>query len=341
MKDGVLIVIQTTTAIQIGRNTTSRIYKFIEGCLTLSVPGHNGLRVVKSSKGILKKKQGKMKQKTNVLIAQTPKPEAWVSVSNNRQKVYGESKKIVYLDDDQEFEIELYNPTQVPYLVKIQMNGSSISRTGLVIKPGQRYYLDRFIDEKRKLVFSTYSVDDSKETEKAIALNGLVTIEFYPEQPPTYYSSGYAWIDTTRNNWGNYGGSYSTIPNIYTSNVSNSSPVFGKNTSISSIGPSSYFLNSASLSAGASFTTTSTANLSDTKSIETGRIEKGEVSKQEFGNDYGHYSYLPTTKCEYQLMPRSTKPVEVAEIRNYCSECKTRIKKKTWKFCPSCGESLD
>lgn len=288
-----------------------------------------------------------MKQQTKGYIPQSTKPEAWISVSNNRQKVYGESKKLVYLDDNQEFEIELYNPTQTKYLVKIQMNGKSISTTGLVIRPGQRYYLDRFIDEKRKLVFSTYSVETSDESKKAIALNGMVSIEFYPEEQPNYYTGGYAWIDSTRGNWGNYGQTYTTTPNTYTSNLTNN-PVFGRNTSISSTG-SSYFVNSASLSAGTSFTTTATCNLgdtivsslSDTKSIETGRIEKGEVSKQEFGNDYGHYSYGCSSKFEYQLMPRSTKPVEVSEIRSYCPECGTRVKKKTWKFCPSCGESLD
>jgi NADH pyrophosphatase NudC (nudix superfamily) len=75
--------------------------------------------------------------------------------------------------------------------------------------------------------------------------------------------------------------------------------------------------------------------------LETGRVDKGEKSQQTFGTDYGSYSAIWTYCSEYQLMPRSVKPVEVAEIRSYCPGCGTRMKKKTWKFCPNCGESLD
>jgi rRNA maturation endonuclease Nob1 len=80
---------------------------------------------------------------------------------------------------------------------------------------------------------------------------------------------------------------------------------------------------------------------SSISNIETGRIEKGKESSQSFTNDYGDYSSLVQCKSEYIILPRSLKPLEISEIREYCPSCRNRIKKKTWKFCPSCGESLE
>ena len=55
----------------------------------------------------------------------SPKPQAWIAVSNNRQKLYGTNNDLVYLDDDQEFQIELYNPTPIQYLAKIYVQESN------------------------------------------------------------------------------------------------------------------------------------------------------------------------------------------------------------------------
>jgi rRNA maturation endonuclease Nob1 len=42
---------------------------------------------------------------------------------------------------------------------------------------------------------------------------------------------------------------------------------------------------------------------------------------------------------EYKILPKSSKPVEVQEIRNYCTECGTKVK-TNYKFCPSCGNKI-
>jgi hypothetical protein len=271
-----------------------------------------------------------MKKNNTIGVSSSSTPEAWIAVSNNRQKIYGEQTGLVYLDNGQEFEIELYNPTTVSYLAKIYLNGKSISTSGLVLKPGQRYFLDRFIDEKRKLVFSTYEVEDTKEVKKAIEGNGKIRVEFYPEQTTpswfggiTYTASG--TYDPTITTGGNY---YNTNPGgtYYNANLVNTSGVgclTGSSTSYSSS------------------TSDQSVNMFMNASLETGRVEKGESSNQNFGSDYGNYSWSHTYTSEYQILPRSVKPVEVSEIRSYCPECGIRIKKKTWKFCPSCGESLD
>jgi len=271
----------------------------------------------------------------------TLQPQAWVAVSNSRQKIYGTDN--VYLEDGQEFQIELFNPTEKSYLTKIYLNGKSVSTSGLVIKPGQRYFLDRFIDEKRKLVFSTYEVEDTKEVKKAIESNGKIRVEFYPEQTPPLWYGGCTWTyygggipNTTLNNTGGIG--------TYTINTT---PLYNNGFTTTSVGTSAIY-NTSTYSAGSVSATSYSSSSSNQSldmniagSLETGRVEKGETSNQTFGSDYGSYSSSYESVSEYQIMPRSTKPVEVSEIRSYCPGCGTRIKKSTWKFCPSCGESLD
>jgi hypothetical protein len=267
------------------------------------------------------------------------RPEAWIAVSNNRQKVY-DPNKLVYLDQNQEFQIELFNPGDISYLAKIEINGKEISKAGLVIKPGQRYFLDRFIDSNKKLLFSTYEVEkNNTEVEKAIRNNGKISVNFYPE---------------TR--WGWYGGVSSntiTIPALnwnstYAARTPNTFLCTGTSTPnnlgwISTQG-SGYTTAVSTSFSNSSFTSTSnSANLPiagslSQKTKETGRIEEGGKSNQVFFNSNLNFSEVSTYSSDYQILPRSTKPVEVSEIRLYCTQCGGRIKKKTWKFCPSCGE---
>ena len=56
---------------------------------------------------------------------------------------------------------------------------------------------------------------------------------------------------------------------------------------------------------------------------------------------FGSYNSWPTNSVSIQLFPESIKPIEVSEIRTYCTECGTRMKKQTWKFCPNCGTKND
>ncbi len=289
---------------------------------------------------------------------QEPRPQAWIAVSNNRQKIYGTNQ--VYLDSEQEFQIELYNPTSIKYLAKISINGKLISYSGLVLNPGQRYFLDRFIDEDKKLLFSTYEVESgNEEVKKAIAQNGLVKVEFYAEDTAPNWYGGITWTTTTN--------TYTTPtfycqgnPTIYTAN--------GLNSLNNTTGASSYFSGISATNSGTSYTATynassdlsgvlrsssakSSSNLDNVqcyaslsseapKMMETGRVEKGSKSNQTFGSDYSKYNWAVSYTSEYHILPRSVKPVEVSEIRSYCPGCRTRVKKKTWKFCPNCGEDL-
>ena len=75
------------------------------------------------------------------------------------------------------------------------------------------------------------------------------------------------------------------------------------------------------------------------KSIETGRVEKGDESDQSFTNSYEQFNYHTSHTIKFKIEPASTKNIEVDEIRNYCSECGKK-QKKEHKFCPSCGTKL-
>jgi hypothetical protein len=274
-----------------------------------------------------------MKKHNTIGVSSSSTPEAWVAVSNNRQKIYGEKRDLIYLDDGQEFEIELYNPTTISYLAKIYLNGKSISLSGLVLKPGQRYFLDRFIDEKRKLVFSTYEVENTDEVKKAIESNGKIKVEFYPEQTPPLWYGGCTYTY--------YGGSIPTIGNNYytTGGLSNSLNISGTNL-VNTGSTTSYSSLTTGNSSYSSSTSSQSVNMSMAASLETGRVEKGGASDQSFVSENGSYSWMSSYTSEYQIFPRSVKPIEVDEIRAYCTSCGTRIKKKTWRFCPDCGNGL-
>jgi hypothetical protein len=229
-------------------------------------------------------------------------PSAHIAVNRNRLKHYDEK---VYLKNGTHFEIELFNPKKNKVLVKIHLNGVPISNSGIVLLPGQRVFLERWLDVSKKFLFESYQVEDSKEAKAAIEDNGKVRVEFYDESVGTWTPSYY-----TTNDY-----SYLTPPPFGGTTI---------NTLYSTTAPSSLI--------GGSSNTSSTSN-----SIETGRAERGETSAQSFGIDSSTYSMVYNRLTVLQLLPESAKPVEVQNIRNYCSNCGARVKNQNWKFCPTCG----
>src|SRR4051812_2130373 len=100
-----------------------------------------------------------------------PNAQAFITKGKNRLKQNGNH---VYLDNNEEFEIELFNPRTVTVMAKIKINGQLIPGGGLVLKPGQRYFLDRYLDRAKKFLFSTYEIDGGDaQAVAATALNGL------------------------------------------------------------------------------------------------------------------------------------------------------------------------
>lgn len=251
------------------------------------------------------------------------KPEAWVATQKNRQKVYKGSK--IYLEDGQEFELELHNPTKSVYLAKVLINGSHISQRGIILNPGQRVFLERFIDDNRKLVYQTYEVENTEEAKEAIAENGKISIQFFEEAKiiPSFGGSTITWTtypSTNTRNW-NYtsGNEWYTVNNL-------------SNATINTTSVNTLFNDSSGT------TTTSTYSAG---SLETGRVQQGEESDQSFENGFGTFNAWASHTSSYQILPISQLPVEVSDMRNYCSGCGTRIRKSTWKFCPNCGEIIE
>lgn len=230
-------------------------------------------------------------------------PTAHIAVNRNRVKHYD---KHVYLKGGTHFEIELFNPLQDKVLAKISIDGTTISTGGIVVKPGQRVFLERWINQAKKFLFETYELDNSEEAKQAAWQNGIIKVEFYRERRaaqvwtamPVWTTGSIAYLNDTSNF--TYGGS--TVNNTVYLSTTASVPVAG--------------------------------------SLETGRTEMGASSNQGFSSDFGDYESFAVTTETIQILPESLKPVEVSQIRNYCSGCGNRIKKTSWKFCPSCGTEI-
>lgn len=245
-------------------------------------------------------------------------PQSFITKGKQRLKQHVDT---VYLKNGDEFEIELYNPTQNKVLAKIEMNGNSIGN-GIVLRPGERVFLERYLDEAKRFLFETYNVEgNNKEIEQAIAHNGDVVVKFYNEDIlPTrsFYGSG-TTLTINNPSWFSTGSPYT-----YTTHNT-----LG-NTSFTTTSTSTNAFYNASLTSG----TISTNSL---RSVETGRVEKGSNSDQSFTYDNSSFQSYPSTTNWWKIKPQSTKPLVKEDLVVYCTECGSKRKKDNHKFCPHCG----
>lgn len=270
------------------------------------------------------KKKNRMKTKT---LTDNSKPGAWI-VSPTDKGRKSIKKGRVFLKDGDEFEIELFNPLTSSVLAEIKLNGESISKTGLVVKPGQRVYLDCFIDSRKKFLFSTYEIDGSQESLNATAKNGMLEVFFYKEETITLdnWKSRFDKIIIERHH--HYGYPYNTYW-YHTPNYNQFTVYSGVSSGVSSLGGSILTTTNGanSLTTGISNTSTSTfysstsnnfhinGSLNNTAAIntmETGRIEKGANSSQGFTEvdmDFENH-YIASTVI--QILPESRKPAEIS-----------------------------
>ena len=267
------------------------------------------------------------------------KPCAYITKGRQRIKQFGQN---VYLKDGSEFEIELYNPSRQTVLSKIKINGEFINGGGVILKPGERVFLERYLDAPHKFKFETYTVDATNETMNAIANNGDVEILFYNEEEIiatlTYPSITYG--STTYPNT-----TYASNTNTVSRNMSldESLNIF-HNTSLSNSGLNLY---SVSDNGGKTY-----INKFDkkprlrpnqnkkSKSVETGRVEKGSSSDQEFKTVSKNFNSWAVSTSVWKILPDSQRPVEKTDLINKCPKCSTKLKKTSWKFCPECGHQM-
>ena len=227
------------------------------------------------------------------------------------------SQRTVYMDNGSEFQIQIFNPYTYSIAASISINGIEMSNQ-LVIKPGQRIWLERYLNEARKFLFETYEVNgESKQVENAIKNNGVIEVKFYKEkeQNNIYITSA----STPSTSWTYFNNSLD-YPTYTADNLSLSAP--------STQLYSSSTINAVSYSAGA---------MAKSKSIETGRIEKGNYSDQKFQTVYNDFEYWSFTTESIHILPQSTKPIYANDLKKiYCTNCGRKLNQK-FKFCPYCG----
>ena len=285
-------------------------------------------------------------------------PTAMIAVNKSRLKVYKNTGDMptYYLQKGQEFQIELFNPTTDVILAKIILNGNPISQGGLVLNPGQRVFLDRYLDVAKKFLFDTYEVSSSEEVKKAIEKNGDFKVEFYRERVEPKLNSNYGRLTTSSGTVRGFGGSSingysSSIPNG-TINLTSNSGHIGTTALYSSSVDTNFFDQNATKSFPTLDSFDDTLSLdsiqdvirssrtlkSRSKSIETGRVEQGSVSDQKVVTVDKKFQYLAFHTIEYKMLPVSQKinTVEDINVKVYCTNCGAKLG-KGHKFCGQCG----
>jgi hypothetical protein len=261
------------------------------------------------------------------IASRNSKPTAWIVSPKDRGRKSIKGGK-VFLNDGDDFEIELFNPLAVSVLADIKLNGQSISKTGLVIKPGQRVYLDCFIDDRKKFKFSTYEIEANLESINATQNNGLLEVffykedvitldnwqrkfdriiveKYYPYNPYPWYNQPNIYCGTTIGTGGI--GTLTTTGNDFTITTNSSGNIVGSTTT-----NAFYSSNNVDLS---NLNINGSLDMTPINSIETGRVEKGEKSKQKFTEvdmDFEKH-YIASTII--QILPESIKPAEVKDIK--------------------------
>lgn len=298
-------------------------------------------------------------------------PSVVVTTNHNELKLY--QGNIVYLNDGDNFELRFFNPLQEKIGVEIIFNGIRKGDGYLVLNPGQDLTLDRFLDEQRKMLFETYHINgNDEEAVEAIAKNGIISFNFYKEYhnhgkkdvnvdynfPPTPVKRDYPiWYAST--------GNYSTLNNMNGMGATLTSSGMQGAAGPAGISGTQGSLKRSKNMKSAFQTITSTNNNSRTydsnvfmsqtiaesfnnidyldylsDSLETGRIEKGEISNQRLKNINMNFVSTAFHTIEYKLMPYSTMNRTIGEVRQYCTCCGYRLRNDKWSYCPKCGEKI-
>lgn len=279
---------------------------------------------------------------------------AKIAISKNLIKEYkgSNSERTVYLNDGTEFQIYLKNPYQSHLGIKISVNNKSIGNM-LVLRPGQSFWLDRFVNENRKFLFNTYEIENTAEMKYATNNNGKVKIEFYherEEKPIQVYPQ--------RIDWNYYSGDNAYNINTITCQTDLKNGL-NSNLHLNDCATSTCYYSASTITGAApggiptASAATTTRYESDASSsrkkgvsrsldatIETGRVEKGGHSDQEFEYCDIDFEYYPFKTENIQILPNSRKQIRVEETRRkYCSQCGKKVSPKD-KFCSNCGAKL-
>lgn len=280
---------------------------------------------------------------------------AKLAINKSLLKEYSNSEysRIVYMNDNSEFQIQIFNPYTYTIGINITIDNKSLGNT-LVVKPGERIWLERYLNDANKFLFSTYEVNgNSREVKEAIAKNGEIKLEFYKEKQNNYFESKNIYLKKYDYNIcgcdcnGPFNGCgcdctpINADLNLYNATTTTANtPIYEYKTINSSLDNTELNLLrfSGAISKNCSDNDLSIKNRS--KKIETGRIEKGSHSDQKFNIINIDFEYWPFTTEIIKILPVSQKPVFKNDlIKRYCSNCGRKLNSK-YKFCPYCGFKL-
>ena len=296
---------------------------------------------------------------------------AKIAVHKSLLKEYSNSsnERIVYMNDGTEFQIQIFNPYSYVIGVSLSFNNNYQGNSNLlVLRPGERVWLDRYLDNESRLLFSTYEVGNSQAVKEAIKDNGNLCIKFYKERENHNWNNT-IFVNTNINAepWNHVDVYYKNQPKSYCDQSDRSLNFCGDNISCynasldlcsgeisgaasvntvlsasSAASACTYDAASTTYTSAASTNTYKPTKLSKTrsKSIETGRIEEGSHSNQKFTNVYKDFEYW-AFKTEYiKILPTSQKQYNSNDLKKrYCHECGRKLNQK-FKFCPYCGAQL-
>lgn len=295
----------------------------------------------------------------------TQYPTVNLAVNKSRIKLYGSSTigSTYYLNKGQEFQIELFNPTTDVVLARISLNGKLISEGGLIIKPGERIFLDRFLDENKKFLFDTYQVNNIEAVKQAIKDNGDLQVDFHREQITIPIISNNLYFGST-GGYGGYGNTTTELNSTFTTNtgtVTGGVTLDGISTDTPNITFTSGFVdsttgeydlkyNSLGLDQDMYIPVRSASSgkqnkskrrrivkTSAKKTIETGRVEKGSTSNQRIETVDMKFEDYAFHTVSYKMLPASQKNMSSEElVEKYCVNCGKKNKINN-KFCPNCG----
>lgn len=255
------------------------------------------------------------------------------------------NKRVVYLKNNDEFQIQLFNDQTNDISARISINGEYLSND-IVIKPGQRIWLERYLNTPKKFKFETYEVEDGNSAvDNAIRHNGVINISFYRKK--TYDNNLITLIND----------SYITNTNHYVSKGIGGNELYG-----SSICNTLYSNNNVKYTSSTdnlrnidatvlncdiadysnSFSNTALDLKVETNAVkETGRIAEGSYSNQKFETVFESFETWSFRTETIQILPESQKPYTSDDLEKlYCTECGRKLKTK-YKFCPYCGNKID
>lgn len=266
-----------------------------------------------------------------------------------------DSDRTVFMEDGNEFQIQLFNPYPYRIGAKIGINGSwSISP--LILRPGERVWLDRYLNAPDKFKFETYMVSGTNtDVAAAIANNGRVDVEFYKEEERDHNlisKSAPIWINTQMD-------SANDCRSVYYDNACNTVLNSGgrryAKSYVTNATETSLSVQNAQNSVNFVSTLTASDNIPNmytfgsepkihekpaTRSIETGRVEHGSHSDQKFDYINIDLCYCAFNKETIYIKPLSTKPVTSTDLnKKYCTNCGKKLSPK-FKYCPACGAKV-